>query len=156
MKEETNRQMDENLTINNNINFRTILLAIYLTLYKRGYETISLKVEDIEKYIKNLESIFDDYNINSEDLFIRTPVLETYDRYGDYLMQLFLSINIGYMNEKYDTIIINCKDFFIKKFLEQKKEYNAIINDCCKAIIGEDYNDAPISENGKINQKIKN
>ena len=49
MKEETNRQMDENLTINNNINFRTILLAIYLTLYKRGYETISLKVEDIEK-----------------------------------------------------------------------------------------------------------
>lgn len=121
MKEKTNRQMDENLTINNKNNFRTILLAIYLTLYKRGYETISLKVEDIEKYIKNLESIFDDYNINSEDLFIRTPVLETYDRYGDYLMQLFLSINIGYMNEKYDTIIINCKDFFIKKFLEQKK-----------------------------------
>ena len=71
-------------------------------------------------------------------------------------MQLFLSINIGYMNEKYDTIIINCKDFFIKKFLEQKKEYNAIINDCCNTIIGEDYNDAPISENGKINQKIKN
>ena len=71
-------------------------------------------------------------------------------------MQLFLSINIGYMNEKYDTIILECKDYFIQKRLAQMKEYNDIINSCCKAIIGEDYNDAPISENGKINQKIKN
>ena len=71
-------------------------------------------------------------------------------------MQLFLSSNIGYMNERYDTIILECKDYFIQKILAQMEEYNDIINSCCEAIIGEDYNDAPISENGKINQKIKN
>ena len=156
MKEETNLQMTKNLTINNRINFRELLFAIYLTLYSNDYKTISLKQEDIKEYIKDIEKIFDDYNIYSEDLFARTPILETYDKYGDYLMQLFLTTNIGYMNERYDTIILECKDYFIQKRLEQMKEYNDIINSCCEAIIGEDYNDAPTSENGKINQKIKN
>ena len=156
MKEETNLQMTKKLTINNRINFRKLLFAIYLTLYRKDYKTISLKQEDIKEYIKDIEKIFDDYNIYSEDLFARTPILETYDKYGDYLMQLFLTTNIGYMNERYDTIILECKDYFIQKRLEQMKEYNDIINSCCEAIIGEDYNNAPISENGKINQKIKN
>ena len=70
-------------------------------------------------------------------------------------MQLFLSSNIGYMNERYDTIILECKDYFIQKRLAQMKEYNDIINSCCKAIIGEEYNDAPISESEKSNQKNK-
>lgn len=136
MKEETNLSITEKTPINERINFRTLLFAIYLTLYKKGYETISLKQDDIKEYIENLEKIFDDYNINSEELFARTPVLETYDKYGDYLMQLFLSANIGYMNERYDTIILECKDYFIQKRLAQIKEYNDIINSCCKAIIG--------------------
>ena len=156
MKEEINVITTKKTPINNRINFRTLLIAIYLTLYKKGYKTISLKQEDIKKYIKDIEKIFDDYNINSEELFVRTPVLETYDKYGDYLMQLFLSSNIGYMNERYDTITLECKDYFIQKRLAQMKEYNDIINSCCEAIIGEGYNDAPISENGRIKQIIKN
>ena len=155
MKEEINVITTKKTPINNRINFRTLLIAIYLTLYKKGYKTISLKQEDIKKYIKDIEKIFDDYNINSEELFVRTPVLETYDKYGDYLMQLFLSSNIGYMNERYDTITLECKDYFIQKRLAQMKEYNDIINSCCEAIIGEEYNDAPISESEKSNQKIK-
>lgn len=156
MKEEINVITTKKTPINNRINFRTLLIAIYLTLYKKGYKTISLKQEDIKKYIKDIEKIFDDYNINSEELFVRTPVLETYDKYGDYLMQLFLSSNIGYMNERYDTITLECKDYFIQKRLAQMKEYNDIINSCCEAIIGEGYNDAPISESEKIKQIIKN
>ena len=156
MKEKTNLSITEKTPINERINFRTLLIAIYLTLYKKGYKTISLKQEDIKKYIKDIEKIFDDYNINSEELFVRTPVLETYDKYGDYLMQLFLSSNIGYMNERYDTITLECKDYFIQKRLAQMKEYNDIINSCCEAIIGEGYNDAPISESEKIKQIIKN
>ena len=70
-------------------------------------------------------------------------------------MQLFLTTNIGYMNERYDTIILECKDYFIQKRLAQMKEYNDIINSCCEAIIGEDYNDDPISESEKSNQKNK-
>ena len=155
MKEEINVITTKKTPINNSINFRTLLFAIYLTLYRKGYKTISLKQDDIKEYIENLERIFDDYNINSEELFVRTPVLETYDKYGDYLIQLFLSSNIGYMNERYDTIILECKDYFIKKSLAQMKEYNDIINSCCEAIIGEEYNDDPISESEKSNQKIK-
>ena len=155
MKEEINVITTKKTPINNRINFRTLLIAIYLTLYKKGYKTISLKQEDIKKYIKDIEKIFDDYNINSEELFVRTPVLETYDKYGDYLMQLFLSSNIGYMNERYDTITLECKDYFIQKRLAQMKEYNDIINSCCEAIIGEEYNDDPISESEKSNQRIK-
>ena len=59
------------------------------------------------------------------------------------------------MNERYDTIILECKDYFIQKRLAQMKEYNDIINSCCKAIIGEEYNDDPISESEKSNQKNK-
>lgn len=155
MKEETNLSITEKTPINERINFRTLLFAIYLTLYKKGYKTISLKQDDIKEYIEKLEKIFDDYNINSEELFVRTPVLETYDKYGDYLIQLFLSSNIGYMNGRYDTIILECKDYFIQKRLAQMKDYNDIINSCCEAIIGEEYNDDPISESEKSNQKIK-
>lgn len=155
MKEEINLSITEKTPINERINFRTLLIAIYLTLYKKGYKTISLKQDDIKEYIEKLEKIFDDYNINSEELFVRTPVLETYDKYGDYLIQLFLSSNIGDMNGRYDTIILDCKDYFIQNRLAQMKEYNDIINSCCEAIIGEEYNDAPISESEKSNQRIK-
>ena len=155
MKEEINLSITEKTPINERINFRTLLFAIYLTLYRKGYKTISLKQDDIKEYIEKLEKIFDDYNINSEELFVRTPVLETYDKYGDYLIQLFLSSNIGDMNRRYDTIILECKDYFIQKRLAQMTEYNDIINSCCEAIIGEEYNDDPISESEKSNQRIK-
>ncbi len=51
MKEETNLSITEKTPINERINFRTLLFAIYLTLYREGYKTISLKQDAIKEYL---------------------------------------------------------------------------------------------------------
>ena len=118
-----------------NINFRELLRAIYLDVSLYGYKEISLKNKDIEGYIKELETIFEENKIESEDLFVKTSVLETYDKFKDYLITAFISLNIGYMNEKYDTIILNISNYNAIKEIEKLKNANDIIVKCSRAII---------------------
>ena len=113
------------------INIKQLLRVIYLNMYKNGLKEISLKSNDLLLHISRIEKVFEKYNIDSDDLFVKTPVLETYDRYVDYLISIFLQEKLGYMNEKYDSIIIECTMYRVERELERMKEYTQIINECC-------------------------
>ena len=113
------------------INIKQLLRVIYLNMYKNGLKEISLKSNDLLLHISRIEKVFEKYNIDSDDLFVKTPVLETYDRYVDHLISIFLQEKLGYMNEKYDSIIIECTMYRVERELERMKEYTQIINECC-------------------------
>lgn len=72
------------------MNVKQLLRAIYLNMYKNGLKEISLKPNDLPFQVSRIEEVFEKYNIDSEDLFVKTPVLETYDKYVDYLISIFL------------------------------------------------------------------
>ena len=117
------------------MNVIQLLRAIYLNMYKNGLKEISLKPNDLLIYIERIEKVFEKYDIDSGDLFVKTPVLETYDRYVDYLINIFIHEQLGYMNEKYDSIIIKCTMYRVEKELERMKEYTQIINECCNVMV---------------------
>ena len=120
------------------LNIKQLLKTIYLNMYKNGVREISLNPNDLSLQISRIEKVFEKYNIGSDDLFVKTPVLETYDRYVDYLISIFLQEQLGYMNEKYDGIIIECTMYNVEKQLEGMREYTQIINECCNEMA--DYN----------------
>ena len=76
------------------INIKQLLRVIYLNMYKNGLKEISLKSNDLLLHISRIEKVFEKYNIDSDDLFVKTPVLETYDRYVDYLISIFRELPI--------------------------------------------------------------
>ena len=138
-----------------NINFRELLRAIYLNVSLYGYKEISLKNKNIECYIKELENIFEENNIESEDLFVKTSVLETYDKFKEYLITVFVGLDIGYMNEKYDSIIINITNYEAIKLIEKLKDANDIIVKCSKVILNSYKNKEEKEESSSILSTIK-
>ena len=134
------------------INFRELLRAIYLDVSLYGYKEISLKNKDIDRYIDELRKVFEENEIESEDLFVKTPVLETYDKFKDYLITAFINLNIGYMNDKYDTIILNLSNYEAMKMIEKLNNAKDIIYKCTKIIVNAYQNKEEKEESsGKLN-----
>lgn len=117
---------------------KQLLRVVYLNMYKKGFSMISLKSNDISTIVPRIEVVLNKYGIDSDDLFVKTPVLETYDRYVDYLISIFLQEPLGHMNETYDSITIDCTMYRVDKELEEAKEYSQIIEECCDVIINDE------------------
>jgi len=128
------------------MNVKQLLRAIYLNMYKNGLKEISLKPNDLSFQVSRIEEVFEKYNIDSEDLFVKTPALETYDKYVDYLISIFLQEQLGYMNEKYDSIIIECSMYRAEKELERMKEYTQIIDECCNGVTSDNLEEMQLAK----------
>ena len=114
---------------------KEIIKAIYLNLYQYGYKEISLKNKDINKYVESFKELFDKYELNTNDLFVKEPVQETYSKYKNYLLDIFLNSDIGYIGRDYETININCNSYYINKILEDNLPYQDLIIECRNAFI---------------------
>lgn len=115
----------------NEINIRKLLRITYLLLIKNGLKKISLKDNDLT-YISKIEEIITDNNINDKDLLCKNT------NYVYFLMELFLVDKIGYLNNAYDSIIIDCPINYINNEIEDNKQYinqhQEIINKLCNVI----------------------
>lgn len=110
---------------------KKIIITMYLTLSNYGYSEVSLKKEDLLEYIPKLENLLKRYHLFVSDLFIRTPVLETYDKYKNFLIKELYGNRLGSFNEKYDTIILECPKFYIYKCQKELIDYKEIIQEGC-------------------------
>ena len=114
---------------------KEILKTVYLTLHYTGYSTVSLKKEDLLRYVPNIEKCLEKYNLVISDLFVKTPVEETYDEYKKFL--IWSLSEFGSFNESYDGINLCCSDYYLFKCQRQLKEYMNVILECCYIISGD-------------------
>lgn len=120
----------------NTINIRKLLRLTYLKLYRDGLKQISLKEEDLEKYLPKLEKIANDYDIDDKDLFIKKPITESHTNYIAFLIETFAATGTGYLNNKYDSIILNYKKQLIDEELSENSLYDFLIAECSNTIKG--------------------
>lgn len=116
------------------INIHQFLREVYYKLLWSGYEDISLKSEDLLSYIPQMEEIVNASDIDLDDLFVKTPVSETYDKYKDYLISTFIQENVGYFNDRYDTITLVNNPYLIKKNITEQSDSRIVADKCCLVI----------------------
>lgn len=128
-----------------------LLETVYLTLKQYDYSSVSLKSVDLLKYVPKIEEILKEKDLLDSDLFIKTPVEETYDQFKNFLISRLLRPRVGYFNENYDAIILNCTDYYIKRCQDSLENYEETIFKCCYAIT----NDIQfIEQMEKVKQKV--
>ena len=91
---------------------KRILRTAYLKAYLNGLSEISLKANDLQRTVPQIEAIFEVYALDDGDLFIKAPVLETYSGYHNFLFNTFINGMLGTLNYKYDTIVLTCTQVF--------------------------------------------
>lgn len=69
------------------VNVHQFLREVYYHLLYASYEDMSLKSDDLLAYVPQMEEIVNASDIDLDDLFVKTPVSETYDKYKDYLIK---------------------------------------------------------------------
>lgn len=114
---------------------KELVLGIYLKRCKLGYKDISLKMEDIMEYVPRLEQLFVDENIKGSDIFVKTPVSETYDEFKTFLISYMIGMKLGYLNDEYNKITLSVTDYFINKKLKDMEEYQDIIDKGSRLLI---------------------
>jgi len=95
------------------------------------------KNEDLLEYVPKIEKTLLQYGLEDGDLFIKAPIDEKYDEYKNFLIEELYGRNLGYFNEKYDTIILNCPNFYIWKYQKSVTTYKEVIRECCYLICGD-------------------
>ena len=116
------------------VNVHQFLREVYYHLLYAGYEDISLKSEDLLSYVPQMEEIVNTSDIDLDDLFIKTPVSETYDKYKDYLISTFIQENVGYFNDRYDTITLVNNPYLIKKNITEQTDSQRIASLCAMEV----------------------
>lgn len=115
---------------------RQIITAIFFKRLLNGEEEVSLKMEDIMKYAPKLEEMLKNEKLNS-DLFVKTPVEETYDEFKSFLVSHMVSMKFGYLTDNYEKIILSLNEYFITKYLNNMSKYEDIINKGYNLLIDE-------------------
>ena len=72
------------------VNIKFLLRTVYLTLQQYGYPEVSLKKEDLLDYVPKIQKTLIEYGLEDSDLFIMTPVEETYDEYKNFFNKRFI------------------------------------------------------------------
>ena len=116
------------------VNVHQFLREVYYHLLYAGYENISIKSEDLSSYVPQMEEIVNASDIDLDDLFIKTPVSETYDKYKDYLISTFIQENVGYFNDRYDTITLVNNPYLIKKNITEQTDSQRIACLCAMEV----------------------
>lgn len=116
------------------VNIHQFLREVYYHLLYAGYEDISLKSDDLLAYVPQMEEIVKASDIDLDDLFVKTPVSETYDKYKDYLISTFIQENVGYFNDRYDTITLVNNPYLIKKNITEQTDSQRIACLCAMEV----------------------
>lgn len=116
---------------------KRIIVTMYLILQDYGYSEVSLKQNDLLDYVPKLEKLLEKNGLLVSDLFVKTPVSETYDEYKNFLIKELYGGRLGSFNEKYDTIILDCPKFYTYKCYGKLEKYQGIIRDGCYLISGD-------------------
>lgn len=116
---------------------KLLLQTVYLTLQQFGHQEVSLKNPDLLEYVPKIEIILKENGFDDADLFLKTPVEESYDKYKNFLISELYGKGLGYFNENYDIIILNCPLFYILNCQKAIKPYSEIVHRCCYAISGD-------------------
>ena len=116
------------------VNVHQFLREVYYHLLYAGYEDISLKPEDLLGYVPQMEEIVNASDIDLDDLFVKTPVSETYDKYKDYLISTFIQENVGYFNDKYDTITLEKNPYLLKKYMTEHTDSHRVACLCAMEV----------------------
>lgn len=114
-----------------------LLQTVYLTLQQSGYQEVSLKNQDLLEYVPKIEIILKENGFTDADIFLKTPVEENYDQYKNFLISELYGKGLGYFNEKYDVIILNCPSFYIWRCQKAMNPYSEVIHQCCYTISGD-------------------
>ena len=116
------------------VNVYQFLREVYYHLLYAGYGNISLKSEDLSSYVPQMEEIVNASDIDLDDLFVKTPVSETYDKYKDYLISTFIQENVGYFNDRYDNITLVNNPYLIKKNITEQTDSQRIACLCAMEV----------------------
>lgn len=122
-------------TFQNEMITKHILEATYITLFLNGYDTISLRKKDLLSYVPKLEERLEEYGITYNDIFVKTPISETYDQYRVFLLDTIIRKKLGYLNADYSEVKFNCTEYYAKLQQKQMFHYKDIIEDCTKIIL---------------------
>lgn len=116
------------------VNIHQFLREVYYHLLYAGYEDMSLKSDDLLAYVPQMEEIVNASDIDLDDLFVKTPVSETYDKYKDYLISTFIQENVGYFNDRYDTITLVNNPYLIKKNITEQTDSHRVACLCAMEV----------------------
>ena len=111
----------------NNLTFNELIDYIMCKMVKEGYTKISLSLEDIEIYVPKLIKILNDNGIKYDgDIFCKTPVNETYDRFKSYMICYLINNRIICMGYD-DQYLLNIPNYAADYHLMKNKQYADII-----------------------------
>ena len=128
-----------------------LLSNIYYKLLWVGYRNISLDNEDLAKYVPIIEEIVDKQNLDLGDLFKLDPDSNSYKKYKDNLMSIFVHKKIGYFNEEDNSIELEYNPQKIINCLHDESELSIISAFICWRIM----NAMETIKEKKLNKTIK-
>lgn len=87
-----------------------LIIGVFLRLKLDGYcDEISLKRDDVQEVAQKLENVLIENGLSDSDIFIKTPVEETYDYFKTWLSDRFLSLHLGVFTEPCLTYMLEGK-----------------------------------------------
>lgn len=134
---------------------KEIIISIFLKRCTQGHSEISIKMDDISNYAEKLEKLLNENGLNNySDIFVKTPVTETYDMFKNFLISYILMNKLGDMNYRYDTIELTSNEFLINKTLKEMEPYSDVIDKGCQLLTDEYFEEEIIPKN-KVISKVK-
>lgn len=129
------------------VSINKILIGVFINLHKLGNSEIPL---DSNNNVSKLDYIFRELNFKTgTDVFIKTPVDETYDEFRFFLINELYGNRLGEFNYKYDSLTITCNEYRSNRILKGLEQYKELIDLCSYILL----NDVEI-QNIKIKKRI--
>jgi len=134
---------------------KELIISIFLKRCLQGYSEISLKIDDISNYAEKLEKLLNENNLNNyNDIFVKTPVTETYDMFKNFIVSYVLMNKLGDFNYRYDTILLTKNEYLINRKLKEMELYNEIIDNGCMLLTNGYFEEEALPKS-KIISRIK-
>ena len=112
-----------------------LLNNIYYKLLWIGYNNISLNNDDLSRYVPIIEEIVDKHDLDLGDLFKLDPDSNSYEKYKENIMSIFVHKKIGYYNEEDNSIDLEYNPQNIIKYLYDESELSIISAFICWRIM---------------------
>lgn len=119
----------------NKVYINKIIIGVFLNLHKSGNSEILLTSKDMNDYVSKLEHIFSNIGLINSDLFIKTPVEETYDEFKRFLINQLYGNRLAIFNEDYNKLTICCNEYVTNKILNELDEYHGVIELCSNVLL---------------------
>lgn len=120
------------------VSINKILIGVFINLHKLGNSEIPLNPNYLNDNVSKLDYIFRELNLKTEtDVFIKTPVDETYDEFRFFLINELYGNRLGEFNNKYDSLTITCNEYKTNKILKSLEQYKELIDLCSYILLND-------------------